>query len=397
LSSLSSGSSSVVRPPSSRTSNTSVVRKPIAKSRPPTPVNVERQTLVTAPDPTIPAVVASSHSQQRPVQYRFYGPVTVYNYNVPGGSLSSSSLVQHMLTKGGEKITKGMNEATFGFKGIAEATNAAKILAKNAIRGGLWSRGENRANRFEVGSPSRAAYAPVSVVGEVDRVSVPEVQDDVGGIAPLLPIQEWHVTNPDLSRSTLNTPESGRSLRSGFPMRQAVDVFAPRTSTSLRSVTPHPQPTTTQRGTPSPTLPTISMVLDVNGDAVTPPSDRQSWLTGSPDDGSFMDGPAASGLVHDSLMPCPLNTHKKPLPVPQKPSEFANASRTTPPAPPSGNRNPVSRYLSQQEDGQAQWLQQPVQFPIMFLTQGPRPSSPDSITATALSPGRVNVVLNRRS
>jgi hypothetical protein len=141
------------------------VCKPIAKSQPPTPIDVERQALVTAPDPTIPAVVVSSHSQQSPVQYRFYGPVTVNNYNVPGDSLSSSSLVQYVLTKGGEKITKGMNEATLGFKGIVEAKNAAKILAKNAIRGGLWSRGENRANRFEVNSPSRAAYASVSVVG----------------------------------------------------------------------------------------------------------------------------------------------------------------------------------------------------------------------------------------
>jgi hypothetical protein len=288
----------------------------------------------------------------------------------------------------GVKLIEQKSVAGFDLRAIGEATRSRCKSTAAFFR--------EKSNRLEVSLPSRTARAPVSEAGEIDRVSVPEVQDDVGSIAPLPQTQHLFVANPDLSRSDLNTPDDGRSLQEEFPMRQTVDVVTVRTPTVQQSVTPPPLPRMIQRTPFSPNGSTVSMILDVNGDAVTPPSDQQSDWTGFLGDSSVLDGPAASGPIHNSIMPHPVNMKKLPPPVPRKPLALASTSSTPPPLPPK-NRNPVSRYLVQQDGGQAQWVQRPVPFPTVYPTEGAGPNSPDSVTGTAPTPGRVNEALNRRS
>ena len=52
--------------------------------------------------------------------------------------------------------------------------------------------------------------------------------------------------------------------------------------------------------------------------------------------------------------------------------------------------------IGEQEEGSG-WVQQPVHFPGMNLTQEPTMGSPDSMTVTPPTPRRINVDLNRRS
>jgi hypothetical protein len=138
-----------------------------------------------------------------------------------------------------------------------------------------------------------------------------------------------------------------------------------------------------------------SMILDVNGDAVTPPSDRQSNLTSLPNDGSIIHDAAASNLFDRGLMPPPLNFGKRTNTVLCKPQNLAGVSSTTPSQSPQMRRNPISRYMAQVQKRPDEWLQRPVQF--SFRTQGLAPGSPDSMAAEAPTPGRVNEVLGRRS
>ncbi|CAN9140088.1 unnamed protein product [Alternaria alternata] len=403
LYSLPSRASSVGQPPSSQTSRESVARKPVANSRPLAPVATVSRPPKVAADAVVSAAVASSHPQQLSIHYHINGngPVTINNYKVPENTTSSLSLAQHVPTRDGGNIANGMKEATIGFKTIAEVKSAAKNLARSATQSELWSRGEERAailrrkgKRFKVDSP-RIEYATVNEIGDFERASVPEVQNDVGSIAPLPQTQQWFVTNPDVSRSNLNTPEAGGSPSSEHPMSQTVGVIAPRMPLLQRSTAPSPLSTTTQQMTTRPPPWDESMILDVNGDAVTPPSDRQSDSTSFSNDGSIIQDTAGSTLSDRGLRPQPLNFGKRTNTVLRKPQNLAGMPSTKPSQSPPRSRNPMSRYMAQVQKRPDEWLQRPVQF--SFLTQGSAPGSPDSMAAEAPTPGRVNEALGRRS
>ncbi|CAN9188480.1 unnamed protein product [Alternaria alternata] len=338
LYSLPSRASSVGQPPSSQTSRESVARKPVANSRPLAPVATVSRPPKVAADAVVSAAVASSYPQQLSIHYHINGngPVTINNYKVPENTTSSLSLAQHVPTRDGGNIANGMKEAIIGFKTIAEVKSAAKNLARSATQSELWSRGEERAailrrigKRFKVDSP-RIEYATVNEVGDFERASVPEVQNDVGSIAPLPQTQQWFVTNPDVSCSNLNTPEAGGSPSSEHPMSQTIGVIAPRMPLLQRSTASSSLSTTTQQTTMQPPRWDESMILDVNGDAVTPPSDRQSDLTSLPNDGSIIHNAAASNLFDRGLMPPPLNFGKRTNTVLRKPQNLAGMSSTMP-------------------------------------------------------------------
>ena len=393
LYSLPSRASSVGQPPSSQTSRESVARKPVANSRPLAPVATVRRPPKVAADAVVSAAVASSHPQQLSIHYHINGngPVTINNYKVPENTTSSLSLAQHVSTRNGGNIANGMKEGIIGFKTIAEVKSAAKNLARSATQSELWSRGEERAailrrigKKFKVDSP-RIEYATVNEVGGFERASVPEVQNNVGSIAPLPQTQQWFVTNPDASRSNLNTPEAGGSPSSEHPMSQTIGVIAPRMPLLQRSTASPSLSTTTQQTTMRPPRWDESMILDVNGDAVTPPSGRQSDLTNLPNDGSIIHDAAASNLLDHGLMPPPLNFGKRTNTVLCKPQNLAGMSSTTPSQSPQMSGNPMSRYMAQVQKRPDEWLQRPVQF--SFGTQGLAPGSSDSMAAEAPTPG----------
>ncbi|KAL1799366.1 hypothetical protein ACET3X_003403 [Alternaria dauci] len=307
-----------------------------------------------------------------------------------------------MLTRGIGSISKGIKEARISFKGVAEMKDAAKNLAEGAAHSEIWSRGENRAailsrigRRFREDSLSRVTDDAASESGVIDRASVPEVQDDVGSIAPLPQTQQWFVTNPDPSSSNLNTPVGGRFPSSELPIPQTVDVFTPRMLVLQRLVVPSPPSTVTQQTTIRSPVWTESMISDVNGNAVTPPGNRQSDLTSFLDDGSIAHGAAASIRSDPSLVTQPRNFHQRPPSVLRNPQDLASMSSARPSQLQPRSRNPMSRYMDQVLEESDEWLQRPVQF--SNRNQGSGPGSPDSMMPEAPTPGRINANLGRRS
>ncbi|KAG9193551.1 hypothetical protein G6011_03586 [Alternaria panax] len=193
------------------------------------------------------------------------------------------------------------------------------------------------------------------------------------------PEPQWFITNHDPSRSHLNSPVGERSQQTEFQRRQAIDLVTLRTPTLQRPVTLLSLTTVTQQRPNWPPASTQSIILDVNGDAVSRPNDQESDLTSYFDDSNLVNGSVTPNVVHDSLVPRVLSIHKRPPPVPQKSQSLAGNTSATQPQPPLlplSSRNPMSRYMADTQAEPAKWLQEPIQFPVQ--TQGPAPDSTEN-------------------
>ena len=375
----SSEASSAIRPPSSRTSQGSFTRKPVARSQHATSVAAEHPPPATAADAVSSSDVISSGLRQDPVTNIFNAPVSVTINNFPEAPKPSQNLLKQVFNKS-RQTNKGVKAveqkgAEFYVKGVAEATS------------NLW---KNKRKIFPARSSKSAGNAVINEAREIDRFPVSPAHDDVGTIASPWPARNClHVVNADATRSGLSTPETTSPLQSELAGQQSEELNTPRPSTSQRSVT-SPPPTAAIPSRPmSLDQWTVSQISDVNGNAVTPPSVCQSRVRSSMD----------SFRCASELRPQPLNIRKQPPPVPPKPLELASPSAASvpPPPPPSRSRNPMTRrMLSEQEEGHG-WVQQPVHLPVINPTQGPTMGSPDSMTVTPPTPRRINVDLNRRS
>jgi len=375
----SSEASSAIRPPSSRTSQGSVARKPVARSQHATSVAAEHPPPAIVADAVSSSDVISSGLRQDPVTNIFNAPVSVIINNFPEAPKSSQNLLKQVFNKS-RQTNKGVKAveqkgAEFYVKGVAEATS------------NLW---KNKRKIFPARSSKSAGNAVINEAREIDRSPVSPAHDDVGTIASPWPARNClHVVNADPTRSGLSTPETTSPLQSELAGQQSEELNTPRPSTSQRSVT-SPPPTAAIPSRPmSLDQWTVSQISDVNGNAVTPPSVCQSRVRSSMD----------SFRCASELRPQPLNIRKQPPPVPPKPLELASPSAASvpPPPPPSRSRNPMTRrMLSEQEEGHG-WVQQPVHLPVINPTQGPTMGSPDSMTVTPPTPRRINVDLNRRS
>ncbi|KAI4635381.1 uncharacterized protein J4E87_000332 [Alternaria ethzedia] len=376
----SSEASSAIRPPSSRTSQGSVARKPVARSQHATSVAAEHPEPATAADAVSSSDVISSGLRQDPMTNIFNGPVSVVINNFPEEPKPSQNLLKQVLNKG-RQTNKGMK--AFEQKGAGLYLNGVAQATSN-----LW---KNKRKIFPARSSKSAGNAVNNEAREIDHFPVSLAHDDVGTIASPWPArQRLHVVNADPTRSGLSTPETARSLQSEMPGQQSEEVATPRPSTSQRSVTSPPLTATIPSRSMSLDQSTVSQISDVNGNAVTPPSVCQSRVRSSMD----------SFRCASELRPQPLDIRKQPPPVPPKPLELASPSACVAPSrppPPPRSRNPMTRRMLGEQEEASGWVQQPVHFPGMNPTQGPTMGSPDSMTVTPPTPRRINVDLNRRS
>ncbi|KAH6882022.1 hypothetical protein BKA58DRAFT_12050 [Alternaria rosae] len=373
---------SAVRPPSSRTSQGSVVRKPVAQSQPSNSATIEQPALATAANTVRSMDVIPSGLERGPPACHFHAPVNFTIYNITEEPKSSQNLLKQLLNKS-THATKGMK--VFEQKGAELYLNSVAEATSN-----LW---RNKRNIFPVRSCKSAANAVVNEAREIDRFPVSQTHDDMGSIAsPFQARQELQLMNPDPPSSELGTPKTRRPLQSEMPTRQSDELATPRPSTLQRSVTSPPLTATIQSRSMSLDQSTASQISDVNGNAVTPPSVCQSRVRSSMDKDSFR--------CASELRPQPLDIRKQPPPMPPKPLGLTSSSACAAPSPllpPPRNRNPMTRRIASEQKEQSGWLQQLVLFPIMNPTQEPTIGSPDSMTVTAPTPRRINVDLNRRS
>ncbi|KAI4664062.1 uncharacterized protein J4E79_003563 [Alternaria viburni] len=409
----SSEASSAIRPPSSRTSQGSVVRKPVARPQHATSVAAEHLPPATAADAVSSSDVISSGLRQDPVTNVFNAPVSVIINNFPEAPKSSQNLLKQVFNKSRQtnKGIKVVEQKGPGFyvKGIAEAALKSGTTYVNKKTGWL--------------QPKSSSTAEQSILREFEgtgRAYVPPFVDTGSVASPFPSRQPLHVMNPSSSRSTptipatptvpeashqmmatsitprrssrsvLSMPETSWPLKTELPGRQSDELATPRPSTSQRSVTSPSLAAMTQSRPMSLDQSTVSQISDVNGNAVTPPSVCQSRVRSSMDNDSFRCG--------SELRPEPLNVRKQPPPVPPKPLELASPmTRTTRPPPPPASRNPMTRRMLSEHGEGPGWVQQPVHLSVMNPTQGPMMGSPDSMTVTPPTPRRINVDLNRRS
>ncbi|KAI4713797.1 hypothetical protein J4E89_001245 [Alternaria sp. Ai002NY15] len=372
--------SSAIRPPSSRTSQGSVARKPVARSQHATSVAAEHPAPATAADTVSSSDVISSGLRQDPVTNIFNGPVSVTINNFPEAPKSSQNLLKQVFNKS-RQTNKGVKAveqkgAEFYVKGVAEATS------------NLW---KNKRKILPARSSKSAGNAMINEAREIDRFPGSPAHDDVGTIASPWPARQClHVVNADPTHSGLSTPETTRLLQSEMSGQQSEEVDTPRPSTLQRSVTSPPLTATIPSRPMSLDRSIVSQISDVNGNAVTPPSVCQSRVRSSMD----------SFRCASELRPQPLDIRKQPPPVPPKPLELASPSAGVAPSrppPPPRSRNPMTRRMLGEQEEVSGWVQQPVHFPGMNSTQGPTMGSPDSMTVTPPTPRRINVDLNRRS
>ncbi|KAI4937754.1 hypothetical protein J4E85_000190 [Alternaria conjuncta] len=409
----SSEASSAIRPPSSRTSQGSVARKPVARSQHAASVAAEHPEPATAADAVSSSDVIPSGLRQDPVTNIFNGPVSVVINNFPEEPKPSQNLLKQVFNKSRQtnKGIKVVEQKGPGFyvKGIAEAALKSGTTYVN-----------KKTSWFQPKSSSTAEQSILRDFEGTGRAYVPPFVDTGSIASPFPSRQPLHVVNPSSSRSTptmattptvpeishqmmatgitprrssrspLSMPEMSRPLESELPGRQSDELAISRPSASQRPVTSPPLPATIQSRPMSLDELTVSQISDVNGNAVTPPSVCQSRVRSSMDNDSFRCG--------SELRPEPLNVRKQPPPVPPKPLELASpVTRTAPPPPPLASRNPMTRRMLSGQEEPSGWVQQPVHLLVMNPTQRPAMGSPDSMMVTPPTPRRINVDLNRRS
>jgi len=411
----SSEASSAIRPPSSRTSQGSVARKPVARSQQATSVAAEHPAPAIAAGAVSSVDVISSGLQQDPVTNIFNAPVSVTINNYPEAPKSSQNLLKQVFNKS-RQTNKGVKlfeqkGAGLLFKSIAEAAVGSSTAYVKKTTNWLHTKSSSSAQEsilreFEgtgrtyvppfvdtgsIASPWPASQ-PLQVMNPSSSSSTPTIP-----ATPTLPETSHQMMATDItprrsSRSILSLPETVASRQSEMPGRQSDELATPRPSSSQRSVTSPPLTATIPSRPMSLDQWTVSQISDVNGNAVTPPSVCQSRVRISMDNDSFR--------CASELRPQPLDIRKQPPPVPPKPIELTSPSATVEPSRPPPrprSRNPMTRRMLDEQEDRSGWVQQPVHLPVMNLTQGPTMGSPDSITVTPPTPRRINVDLNRRS